>query len=86
MKGGGSIQIALLKRYSELKNFNGNIVLIAVPDEENLSAGMRSAVRLLSELQDKYNLKYKLTVSYTHLLRLIKSVFIALPFPYIRFL
>ena len=63
MKGGGSIQIALLKRYSELKNFNGNIVLIAVPDEENLSAGMRSAVRLLSELQDKYNLKYKLMIN-----------------------
>lgn len=63
MKGGGSIQIALLKRYSELENFNGNIVLIAVPDEENLSAGMRSAVRLLSELQDKYNLKYKLMIN-----------------------
>lgn len=63
MKGGGSIQIALLKRYSELKNFNGNIVLIAVPDEENLSAGMRSAIRLLSELQDKYNLKYKLMIN-----------------------
>jgi len=63
MKGGGSIQIALLKRYSKLENFNGNIVLIAVPDEENLSAGMRSAVRLLSELQDKYNLKYKLMIN-----------------------
>jgi len=63
MEGGGSIQIALLKRYSELENFNGNIVLIAVPDEENLSAGMRSAVRLLSELQDKYNLKYKLMIN-----------------------
>jgi arginine utilization protein RocB len=37
--------------------------LIAVPDEENLSAGMRSAVRLLSELQDKYNLKYKLMIN-----------------------
>lgn len=63
MKGGGSVQIALLKRYSELKNFNGNIVLIAVPDEENLSAGMRAAVKLLSELQDKYNLKYKLMIN-----------------------
>ena len=63
MKGGGSIQIALLKRYSELENFNGNIVLIALPDEENLSAGMRAAVKLLSELQDKYNLKYKLMIN-----------------------
>lgn len=63
MKGGGSIQIALLKRYSQLKDFKGNIVLIAVPDEENLSAGMRTAVKLLSELQDKYNLKYKLMIN-----------------------
>lgn len=63
MKGGGSIQIALLKRYSELENFKGNIVLIAVPDEENLSAGMRAAVKLLSELQDEYNLDYKLMIN-----------------------
>lgn len=63
MKGGGSIQMALLKRYSELKEINGNIVLIAVPDEENLSAGMRAAVKLLSELQDEYNLEYKLMIN-----------------------
>ena len=63
MKGGGSIQMALLKRYSQLKEINGNIVLIAVPDEENLSAGMRAAVKLLSELQDEYNLEYKLMIN-----------------------
>ncbi len=63
MKGGGSIQIALLKRYSELKSFNGNIVLIAVPDEENLSAGMRSAVKLLNELKEKHNLNYRLMIN-----------------------
>jgi arginine utilization protein RocB len=45
MKGGGSIQLALFKRYSELEDFPGNILLIAVPDEENLSAGMLSAFR-----------------------------------------
>ena len=63
MKGGGSIQIALLKRYSELKNFKGNIILIAVPDEENLSAGMRSAVKLLDELKENYSLNYKLMIN-----------------------
>lgn len=63
MKGGGSIQIALLKRYSQLENFKGNIVLIAVPDEENLSAGMRAAVKLLSDLQDEHNLVYKLMIN-----------------------
>ena len=63
MKGGGSIQIALIKRYSEMESFNGNIVLLAVPDEENLSSGMRAAVKLLSELQDRYGLKYRLMIN-----------------------
>lgn len=63
MKGGGSIQIALTKRYSQLENFEGNIVLIAVPDEENLSAGMRAAVKFLSELKEKHNLNYKLMIN-----------------------
>lgn len=58
MKGGGAIQLALLKRYSEIKNLKGNILLIAVPDEENLSAGMLSAVLLLKELKSKFNLNY----------------------------
>lgn len=59
MKAGGSIQLVLLKHYSELKNFKGNIVLISVPDEENLSAGMRGAVSLLRELKINYGLDYK---------------------------
>ena len=63
MKGGGSIQIALIKRYSEIKDFKGNIVLIAVPDEENLSAGMRAAVKFLSELKENYDLNYKLMIN-----------------------
>ncbi|WP_313162772.1 M20/M25/M40 family metallo-hydrolase [Sedimentibacter sp.] len=63
MKGGGSIQIALLKRYSKLKNFKGNIVLIAVPDEENLSAGMRAAVKLLYELKEKHQLNYRMMIN-----------------------
>lgn len=63
MKGGGSIQLALLERYSRLDNFKGNIVLLAVPDEENLSAGMRAGVRLLEELKDKYGFNYKLMIN-----------------------
>lgn len=63
MKGGGAIQIALMKRYSELKDFKGNIVLIAVPDEENLSAGMRTAVKFLDELKDKHGLDYKIMIN-----------------------
>ena len=67
MKAGGSIQFTLLKEYGNLvlegNPPNGNIIVIAVPDEENLSAGMRGAVLLLAELKEKYNLNYKLMIN-----------------------
>ena len=63
MKGGGSIQFSLLKRYSELDDFEGNVIVISVPDEENMSAGMRGAVRLLAELKDKYDLDYRMMIN-----------------------
>lgn len=63
MKGGGSIQLALLERYSRLENFKGNVIVIAVPDEENLSAGMRAGVELLAELKEKYDLDYKIMIN-----------------------
>lgn len=63
MKGGGAIQITLMERYSQLKNFKGNLIILAVPDEENMSAGMLSATTLLSKLQDKYDLNYKLMIN-----------------------
>jgi arginine utilization protein RocB len=63
MKAGGAIQLALLDRFSkealsEEAGLPGNLLLIALPDEENLSAGMRGAVLLLSELQKKLSLRY----------------------------
>ncbi|MGI6257806.1 MAG: M20/M25/M40 family metallo-hydrolase [Anaerovoracaceae bacterium] len=63
MKGGGAIQITLMERYSKLQNFKGNLIILAVPDEENMSAGMLSATTLLSELQDQYGLDYKLMIN-----------------------
>ena len=63
MKAGGSIQWALLKRYSETEDFEGNVIVVAVPDEENMSAGMRAAVRLLAELKDKYDLDYRMMIN-----------------------
>lgn len=59
MKGGGSIQLALLRQYSEDPDFEGNMIVIGVPDEENLSAGMRGAIGLLNQLKEKYGLEYK---------------------------
>lgn len=63
MKGGGSIQISLIEEYSKNPDFKGNIVLIAVPDEENLSAGMRGATVLLKSLKEKYGLEFKLMLN-----------------------
>ena len=63
MKGGGSIQFSLLKRYSELEDFEGNVIVCAVPDEENMSAGMRTAVRLLAKLKDEYGLDYRMMIN-----------------------
>lgn len=63
MKGGGSIQLALIDRYSRLKDFTGNLVVIGVPDEENLSAGMREGINLLCHLQETFGLRYRLMIN-----------------------
>jgi len=63
MKGGGAIQMALLEAYSELTDFKGNLIVLAVPDEENLSAGMRAAVSLLLEIKQTHHLNYKLMIN-----------------------
>lgn len=63
MKGGGSIQLALINRYSQLTDFTGNLVVIGVPDEENLSAGMRAGISLLCHLQETYGLRYRLMIN-----------------------
>ncbi|QIB70543.1 M20/M25/M40 family metallo-hydrolase [Aminipila butyrica] len=63
MKGGGAIQLALLERYSRVRGLKGNILLLAVPDEENLSAGMRAAVSLLKELKQQYGLNYRMMIN-----------------------
>lgn len=66
MKAGGAIQYTLLREYGNLAlngEFNGNVIVVGVPDEENLSSGMRGAARLLAEMKDKYNLDYKLMIN-----------------------
>ncbi|WP_324822438.1 M20/M25/M40 family metallo-hydrolase [Sinanaerobacter sp. ZZT-01] len=63
MKGGGCIHLSLFEEYTKKKDFKGNILLIGVPDEENLSAGMRSAVYLLKDMRDQYQLEYKLLLN-----------------------
>lgn len=63
MKAGAAIQMNILNSFSQIENFNGNILLLSVPDEETLSSGMRSAIQLLTELKNKYDLHYKLLIN-----------------------
>ena len=63
MKGGGAIQMALLSEYAKERDFQGNVIVLGVPDEENLSAGMRAGVELLCGLQEKYGLRYRLMIN-----------------------
>ncbi|WP_066502256.1 M20/M25/M40 family metallo-hydrolase [Abyssisolibacter fermentans] len=63
MKAGGAIQLDLLKEYSKLKDFKGNLLYISVPDEENLSLGMREGIKLLIKLKNEFNLNYSLLIN-----------------------
>jgi arginine utilization protein RocB len=63
MKAGAAIQCILLEEYSEISDFKGNILLLSVPDEENLSAGMRGSLSLLSDLKAAFNLDYKIIIN-----------------------
>lgn len=63
MKAGGAIQMSFIEAYSQLNDFDGNVLLIQVPDEENLSAGMRGAASLLAELQTAMELEYVLMIN-----------------------
>lgn len=63
MKAGASIQLETLKHYSELSDFQGNILLISVADEESFSTGMRKTIKLLNDLKEKFNLSYELLIN-----------------------
>lgn len=63
MKAGAAIQMAILEHYSKSDNFEGNLLLLSVPDEETYSAGMRSSIELLNQLKEKYTLDYKLLIN-----------------------
>jgi len=63
MKAGAAIQCVLLEEYSEKTDFKGNILLLSVPDEENLSEGMRGSLSLLTDLKAAFNLDYKIMIN-----------------------
>jgi len=61
MKAGLAIDLWLTDSLSKTQQ-KGNIVFLAVPDEESFSVGMRAAVRLLKDLKEKYAFDYELCV------------------------
>ncbi|QZY56871.1 M20/M25/M40 family metallo-hydrolase [Crassaminicella profunda] len=63
MKAGAAIQLALMEAYSKIEDFNGNVLLISVPDEECLSLGMREGAKLLVKLKEKFNLQYCILIN-----------------------
>ncbi len=63
MKQGGAMHMTLLEEYSQDPDFKGNLLLLGLPDEENLSAGMRSAAYLLDKLYEDYQLDYQLMIN-----------------------
>lgn len=92
MKSGASIQLALLKKYSQMEALKGNILFISVPDEENMSSGMRGALGLLEELHENYGLEYIATINSEPHQRVNKDIGIIsegsvgkmMPFVYVR--
>ncbi|PKG25300.1 M20/M25/M40 family metallo-hydrolase [Niallia nealsonii] len=57
MKCGITLHMAMIEQACE-GVFDGNILLLTVPDEEVNSVGMRAAVPVLLEMAEKYNLEY----------------------------
>ncbi len=61
MKSGVAANIAVIRRLAEMTHDAQpplSIVFLATPDEENESAGVLAAVRLLARLRDRYGLDY----------------------------
>lgn len=58
MKSGIALEMGLLAEISRAEDFPANILFLAVPDEENTSAGMRGAVPWLVRLREEWGLEY----------------------------
>lgn len=58
MKAGLAIQLAVLSELAQQEEFDGNIILVATPDEETNSLGMFAAVKALNHLKKQYDLDY----------------------------
>ncbi|WP_051348706.1 M20/M25/M40 family metallo-hydrolase [Peribacillus kribbensis] len=62
MKAGLALQIALLSELVQEMDFAGNVLLLAVPDEERNSEGMFEGIRLLHRLKEELGLDYEVCI------------------------
>ena len=62
MKAGAAAQLAVLEEWSGRGDKSGNLLLLSVPDEETLSAGMREAASLMKDLARTHDLEYVLLI------------------------
>ncbi|MBM7693666.1 arginine utilization protein RocB [Peribacillus deserti] len=62
MKAGLALQIALLSEICLDEGFEGNILLLATPDEERNSEGMFEGIRLLARLKEERGLEYEVCI------------------------
>jgi len=62
MKAGIAIQLSVIEQFSKQQKFNGNILIISVPDEESLSLGMRSSAELLENIKKVFSLDYAISI------------------------
>ncbi|WP_226671577.1 M20/M25/M40 family metallo-hydrolase [Metabacillus litoralis] len=62
MKAGLTVQLSMLEKAIN-GEFEGNILLVTVPDEEVNSAGMLSAVAVLDDFKKKFGLIYKACIN-----------------------
>jgi len=58
MKSGLALEMCLLGEISRREKYPANVLFLAVPDEENSSAGMRGAVPWLLRLREEWGLDY----------------------------
>lgn len=66
MKGGACVQMAFCERCAraaEAGELEGSIVMVGLPDEENLSAGGRAAPLVLKKLKDEWGLEYIMAIN-----------------------
>lgn len=62
MKAGLAAQMAVLSALADGDELQGNLLLVAVPDEERNSAGMLAAVPVLNQLKEIYGVTYEVCI------------------------